>query len=572
MLDFGHNHHGLTDAVIYCRVSSQAQLKAGMGNDSQATYCQQYAGYKGYAVHHVFKDSGISGSRADRDGIVQMLAYLKKNRRKRHVVIVDDISRLARDIRVHLDLRNAIDSCGAVLESPAMTFGVDADGRYFENMQALSAMHHREKNAEQTKKRMQARMIDGYWPFPAPIGYRHERKPGHGKVMVANEPLASIIREALEGYASGHFQTQAEVARYLESQPDFPKNRFGVVTIEAANRILNRVLYAGYVQADGWNIPLRPGKHAELVSLETFEKIQERLHGKPKIAARADIDEDFPLRGFVLCADCGQPLTACWSKSKTGAKHPYYMCFRRGCVSKNKSIRRADMEGRFEALLAEMKPSRALFDLVHEMFRQAWAAMSESEALRKQSLHSALRDTEKKIEGLMDRIVEATTASVVSAYEKRIDALEREKLVLREKLENADQNKRPFGEMFKLAMQFLANPHKLWQMGQLEHKRTVLKLTFADPLAYDRKSGFQTPNYSSVFRLLGDKNALKFQMAEGGGFEPPVPLRVQQFSRLPQSTALPPLRRVLGTASHNQAGAVCPARMQERMSGSVKNR
>ena len=105
-------------------------LKRGWESNPKPPTHEQYAGYKGYDVHHVFKDSGITGSRADRDGILDMLKYLKKNKATRHVVIVDDISRLARDIRVHLDLRDAIDSCGAVLESPAMTFGVDADGRY----------------------------------------------------------------------------------------------------------------------------------------------------------------------------------------------------------------------------------------------------------------------------------------------------------------------------------------------------------------------------------------------------------------------------------------------------------
>ncbi|MCV6546206.1 MAG: zinc ribbon domain-containing protein [Cohaesibacter sp.] len=30
------------------------------------------------------------------------------------------------------------------------------------------------------------------------------------------------------------------------------------------------------------------------------------------------------MRGFVVCGDCGHPLTACWSKSSTGKKYPYY--------------------------------------------------------------------------------------------------------------------------------------------------------------------------------------------------------------------------------------------------------
>ncbi|MEM7212953.1 MAG: hypothetical protein AAF479_13855, partial [Pseudomonadota bacterium] len=27
----------------------------------------------------------------------------------------------------------------------------------------------------------------------------------------------------------------------------------------------------------------------------------------------------------MCCADCGNPLTANWSKSKTGKRHPYYL-------------------------------------------------------------------------------------------------------------------------------------------------------------------------------------------------------------------------------------------------------
>lgn len=84
-------------------------------------------------------------------------------------------------------------------------------------------------------------------------------------------------------------------------------------------------------------------------------------------------------------------------------------------------------------------------------------------------------------------------------------------------------NRRPFGEMFKLTLLFLANPHKIWKEGRLEHKRAVLKLTFADRLTYDRETGFQTPEFSSIFRMLGDKNALDFQMAA----------RSERFSNLP---------------------------------------
>ncbi|HKJ63212.1 MAG TPA: hypothetical protein VKA94_14660, partial [Hyphomicrobiales bacterium] len=40
--------------------------------------------------------------------------------------------------------------------------------------------------------------------------------PGRGKMLACDEPVASVVQEALEGYASGHFETQADVMRFLQ--------------------------------------------------------------------------------------------------------------------------------------------------------------------------------------------------------------------------------------------------------------------------------------------------------------------------------------------------------------------
>lgn len=99
----------------------------------------------------------------------------------------------------------------------------------------------------------------------------------------------------------------------------FPKDLpNGQVRQQKVTDILNRVVYAGYVEMPNWDIALRKGHHAGLISLETFEKIQDKRNGHVKAPARKDINIDFPLRGFVECADCGKPHTACWSTSSTG--------------------------------------------------------------------------------------------------------------------------------------------------------------------------------------------------------------------------------------------------------------
>ena len=179
---------------------------------------------------------------------------------------------------------------------------------------------------------MRARTLNGYWVFAAPVGYRYQRTPGHGNLLVRDEPIASIIAEALEGYASGRLDTQVEVKRFLEAQTAYPKDLpGGEIRNQRIYELMTRVLFAGYIEVSNWNVSLRKGHHDALISYETYLKIQERLNGGKKAPARADIAEDFPLRGFVICGDCERPMTSCWSKSKTGKRHPYYMCFRKGC-------------------------------------------------------------------------------------------------------------------------------------------------------------------------------------------------------------------------------------------------
>ena len=64
-----------------------------------------------------------------------------------------------------------------------------------------------------------------------------------------------------------------------------------------------------------------------------------------------------------------------------------------------------------------------------------------------------------------------------------------------------------------------ASPAKLWRSGSFEHKKLVLRLAFADHLAYCPDGGFQTPKTSMPFKLLeGVRGDIK-GMAEGVGFE-----------------------------------------------------
>jgi DNA invertase Pin-like site-specific DNA recombinase len=409
--------HKPRKAITYSRVSDPKQVSEGHGLSSQETRCREYAASRGYEVVASFSED-MSGKIARRPGILAVLAFLRKHRREQHVVIIDDISRLARDIESYKQLRRAIREANGTLESPSVQFGEDSDSTLIENLLASVAQHQREKNAEQTRNRMRARAMSGYWLFYPPVGYAYEKVAGHSKMLVRREPLASIVKEAFEGYASGRFQAVSEVARFLASQPAWPRQKNGEVHLQRVVELFARPVYAGYICVEEWGLNFVPAKHEPLISLETWNTVQDRYSGAAKAPARRDLHLDFPLRGFVTCGHCGKPFTAAWSTGRN-ARYPYYLCDTPGCLFHRKSVRKEVIEGEFEKLLLELKPSEGLFHLAFEMFRDQWDARIAASRAGADTLEAEIRQTERKIEQLLDRLVDASSDAIVAAYEKR---------------------------------------------------------------------------------------------------------------------------------------------------------
>lgn len=508
-------------AVIYCRVSSLKQSQDGDGLESQRARCEEFAQRRGYEVVGVFRDEA-SGSTISRKGMKEMVDFLKSKRPRQHIVIIDDISRLARGLEAHYALRRQLKNAGGILKSPSIDFGDDSDSGLMENVLASVSQHQREKNKEQTRNRTHGRMLNGYYAFRAPVGFKFEKVEGHGNLLVHKQPEASVIKEVYEGFASGRFQNQTEIMLFLKNNPLWPAGMRKRVTVERVYELLNRPHYAGYIDAPTYGIRMKKGHHEPIISLATYQAVQARLNDKPKVPTRSDTHIDFALRGFIDCADCGNTLTACWSKGRAKA-YPYYLCQTRGCPSKGKSVRREVLEAQFAELLSRLRPAPELHELAVEMFRDLWNARAAQGDAARAQMSGAVQKLEKDIALLIDRIMGAGSPSLVTAYEKRVQELEVEKSVLRERIANCGRPLMSFEDSYRTALAFLENPQKLWESNKLEDKRAVLKLTFAARLAYHRQTGFRTAKTSipfNIFNELGEDDSKESEMVRVVGLEP----------------------------------------------------
>lgn len=494
-------------ALIYCRVSSVQQKVDGHGLDSQEHRCRDYAARKGYMVEKVFRDS-ISGGGdfLKRPDLAEMLAYMDERPHQKYIIIFDDLKRFARDTVFHWKLRKELDARGAKPECLNFNFEDTPEGEFIETILAAQGQLERQQNRRQVVQKMKARLERGYWPFYPPPGYVGAKDAIHGKLLNPVEPEASVLKEALEQFAFGRLENQIDVLSFL-------KQRGIKMSLQGVNRFLNRVIYAGYIEYPEWEVSRRKGHHQGIISLEIFEKIQERLHGKLKNLTRKDTNPDFPLRRFVLCSKCQHPYTAAWSTGRK-EKYPLYRCNNKYCAEYSKSVRRIEIETRFIEILKKIKPKEATLKLTKAILLDVWnKKLSELEVSKRNHIDEVSK-IDAEITGLLTRASKATNEQVAHAYEAQVERLSNQKLLLQERLSSVAQSRIDFETALDKVFTLLKNPYIKWDRGGIDDKRLVLKLVFAEKLVYDREKGFETAVLALPLRVFELNSAPKFQLVE----------------------------------------------------------
>ena len=156
------------------------------------------------------------------------------------------------------------------------------------------------------------------------------------------------------------------------------------------------------------------------------------------------------------------------------------------------------------------------------MFKNAWDQRAEQKQVNINAWAQELRDTKKEIDKLLERILEASNATVISAYEGKIENLERQMQNLEQKRAEKPAQKGTFSELFEPVLDFLANPWNIWVSRDYNHQRVVLRLAFEEPIAYCRDKGYRTAKTTIIFKWLEGILHAESDLVPGGGFEPPT--------------------------------------------------
>ena len=494
--------------VIYCRVSSKKQVSDGNGLDSQERKCRNWCSLKGYKVLRVFKEEGVSGGKKDRPAFNRMLDFLTQLKEP-CIVLVEDLNRWARETINHFLLKQQIMALGHSLQSVNMTLEDTEESELMETMSASISQYERKKNAKRAKTCMQENAKQGFWILATPIGYQRKRvnKRVH---CIRLEPTASYIEEALEGFASGKFLTQKDVLNFLKDKDLRNFNDKPIkVSFNTVKTILENKKYTSIFPYEKWDIAEQQWAIEPIISIQTYTKIQERLHKKKNVLKERKYvmdDMTFPLRRWVRCANCGKPLTGSKSRNKLGNYYPYYHCRNKDCSMKGKGIREKDIHQEFEALLKSITPQNQLIELTRALIEEKCNNENKVWKQNKKQLEADIKAKIEEQQKCFDILIsQSDNPSVCKLCSDKILKLDIDIALHKEQL-NVDDSKQEqkLKEFSSYALDFMQNPVGVWQVGDYQQKRCVLNLCFSNPISYDRKEKFGTPELSPIFNILND--------------------------------------------------------------------
>lgn len=503
----------MTKALIYCRVSSERQVNEGNGNGSQEQRCRNRAREKGWPVSKVFPDEGVSGKLFERPAMRQLLEYIDSHPSDKYIVIFDDLSRFARDVQVHIQLKLEFEKRGVKRECLNFGFDDSEESEYAELILAAGNQYQRKSNRRQVIQKQKARLEKGYWPFCLPPGLINEKHQMHGKISVPREPFATIFKTAIENFQDRLLTTQLDVVDFINNEYKV-RGISKVISLHGVQLILTEILYAGYIEYPPWEVTKRKAAFDGFISIETYDAVQVILHDRSKPKVRRDTNPEFPLRGLILCSQCNKPLTASFHHGHKGQKYPHYFCKTKGCALKDKSLHRAIIHEDFSTLLDEAPLDKPMKDLAIAVLTDVWGQHQSQQIKEQLSHHKEVQEVTDTITRLTERIGKTTSNTLVQTYEAELEKLAVKKEQLSDVSYPTQLTSEMFGTATRKVLDVLEKPVTMWQSDSLDDKLTVFFMHFDQKPVYDKNLKFGTPNLAQPVELIRSLGSAKISSVE----------------------------------------------------------
>lgn len=489
-------------ALVYVRVSTSEQADRGVSLDNQERACNEWAFRNGVQVLKLFREEGVSAKTLARPQMQQMLDYIADHASEIDYVIVYQIDRLTRSLGDFSDLIRFLGKYKVELHDSTSGIEVNESDELLQAIQAVLAQHDNRLKSKRVTENMKRHASQGFRMNQAPYGLRNIRDTLGRPTLEPVEPIAGKIKHLLKEYSTGAYtkgQLLREAQRTGLTQPNGKP-----MIYQYLDKLLRQPIYAGLERNSFTDGQIVASTFKGLVPEWVFYANQMLLdeRKKSKVEGYKNIHPDFPLRKFILCAKCSQPLRGSSSTGRSGKKYPRYHCTTPSCHSAHTSP--DDLHKQWMAHLQQLSPTQGRLKLVETIIIRVWHDEVKNMRLRRDQITKAADALDEERISAAEKVA---TGELTKAEKEAVVQRVNEKLVgLRRELNDLNKNIGTKQEAIEYAVNYIGNAARLWDNASPEGKQIFQRMVYPEGLPYDlTKKQFGTAPMSALYNLVADK-------------------------------------------------------------------
>ncbi len=491
------------NALIYTRVSTEEQAKHGFSLPKQELECKNYAKRENLKILKIFREEGASAKSTNRPQLQNLIKYCVENKKNVDCIIVWRFDRFTRKLEDQIELFSKLQKYGITVISATENNERNATGNLMRNIIGSFAQYENDVKSERVKAGMQQAFLEGNWLWKAPIGYKMiDRK------LYPDKEKAPIIKKIFEDFSTGMYR-QTDLLRYL-------KENNIKLSANSLCELLRKPLYYGYLVNKKYSDKPVKANFEPIIDEQTFYAVQAILNGnKAQAVPHLRQNPIFPLKQFVTCPYCNQPLTGDTPHGRKGQKYYYYRCYNKDCIA-HFNIPKDKLENKFVEYLSKIKPEKTLLKLFKAVMKDVYDKSTQEARKSYITLSKQLEIVGKNKSKLLDLLIEDKIS--IDDYKMKSEQYENLEINLKSKIAINDVPQNDFENCLEYACNILDNLDTFWLNSKIDIKERLQKIIFPKGLRYD--SGvFRNGGKSSLFKIIGTLSVPSIKMVPPSEFE-----------------------------------------------------
>lgn len=486
-------------AIIYTRVSTDDQAEYGYSLASQEDTLRKECARRGIHVIAHYRDDGYSATTFKRPHFQELLDYIKKHKNQITYLLVTKWCRFSRDVGNSIAMSKELQAYGTRVLT--LDDGEDSDNPANFLLKILNMTLPDIDNrmrAKNTKSGILRALKEGHYPYGnPPVGYSKDRSAHKTPLLIPNEH-ASVVQEAFEVFSTGAFPIEDIRKVSWNHGLKLQRSQF--------SNMLRNPVYAGKIyvpENDQEEGHLVDGVHQGIVSLDLFYKVQKILNKRAESSSypstKEKLREELPLRGHLMCPQCGKNWTGSISLGN-GGKFPYYHC-ERACKAR---VNANFANERFLHFLGTLQPPQEIIDLQMAMIEGLFKA---KEGDRDQQINKLRTEVDRHKQNLLklDQQRFLTSDMDADSY-KRLKAHTTEQIDrLTIQINDLEVTDTAFEKYARYGMSLLKDLTWYFQEAEPQVKKKLLGSIFPAKLIF-QDGNYRTTVLNSALALILKKN------------------------------------------------------------------